>query len=40
MGSTPDWFSILWSLGVIDKVGEEGRKLREQRLRDRVINSQ
>ena len=37
MGGAPGWFSNLWSLGVIDKDGEDVRKLREQRLGDRVI---
>ena len=38
MGGAPGWFSTLWSLGVIDKDGEDVRRLREQRLGDRVIN--
>ena len=36
MGGAPGWFSTLRSLGVIDKDGEDVRKLREQRLGDRV----
>ena len=37
MGGTQGWLSTLWSLSVIDKEGEDVRKLREQRLGDRVI---
>ena len=37
MGGTQGWLSTLWSLSVIDKDGEDVRKLREQRLGDRVI---
>ena len=37
MGGPLGWLSTLWSLGVIDKDGEDVRKLREQRLGDRVI---
>ena len=37
MGGTQGWLSTLWSLRVIDKDGEDVRKLREQRLGDRVI---
>ena len=37
MGGTQGWLSTLWSLSVIDKDGEDVRKLREQRLVDRVI---
>ena len=37
MGSAPGWLSTLWSLSVPDKDGEDLRKLREQRLGDRVI---
>ena len=37
MGSSLGWLSTLWSLSVIDKDGEDVRKLREQRLGDRVI---
>ena len=37
MGGTLGWLSTLWSLGVTDKDGEDVRKLREQRLGDRVI---
>ena len=32
MGGTQGWLSTLWSLSVIDKDGEDVRKLREQRL--------
>ena len=38
MGGALGWFSTLWSLGAIDKDGEDVRRLREQRLGDRVIN--
>ena len=38
MGGAQGWFSTLGSLGVIDKDGEDVRRLREQRLGDRVIN--
>ena len=31
------WLGTMWSLSVIDKDGEDVRKLREQRLGDRVI---
>ena len=37
MGGTQGWLRTLWSLSVIDKDGEDVRKLREQRLGDRVI---
>ena len=37
MGSTSGWLSTLWSLSVIDKDGEDVRKLREKRLGVRVI---
>ena len=37
MGCTQGWLSTLWSLSVRDKDGEDVRKLREQRLGDRVI---
>ena len=37
MGGTLGWLSTLWSLSIIDKDGEDVRKLREQRLGDRVI---
>mgnify|MGYP003330893793 CR=1 FL=1 len=37
MVGTLNWLSTLWSLGVIDKDGEDVRKLREQILGDRVI---
>ena len=37
MGGTQGWLSTLWSLRVIDKNWEDVRKLREQRLGDRVI---
>ena len=37
MGGTQGWLSTLWSLSVIDKDGEDVRRLREQRLGDRVI---
>ena len=37
MGGTQGWLSTLWSLSVIDKDGEDVRKLREQRLGDSVI---
>ena len=37
MGGALGWLSTLWSLGVTDKDGEDVRKLREQRLGDRVI---
>ena len=30
--------NVHWSLGVIDKDGEDVRRLREERLGDRVIN--
>ena len=38
MGGALVWLSTLWSLGVTDKDGEDVRRLREQRLGDRVIN--
>ena len=37
MGGTQGWLCTLWSLSVIDKDGEDVRKLRKQRLGDRVI---
>ena len=37
MGGIQGWLSTLWSLSVIDNDGEDVRKLREQRLGDRVI---
>ena len=39
MGGSLGWLSTLWSLSVIDKDGEDVRRLREQRLGDRVIKS-
>ena len=31
------WLGTMWSLSVIDKYGEDVKRLREQRLGDRVI---
>ena len=31
------WLGTMWSLSVIDKDGEDVKRLREQRLGDRVI---
>ena len=32
MGGAPGWFSTLWSLGVIDKDGEDVRRPRDKYL--------
>ena len=37
MGGALGWLGTIWSLSVIDKDGEDVRKLMEQRLGDRVI---
>ena len=37
MGCALGWLSNLWTLSVTDKDGEDVRRLREQRLGDKVI---
>ena len=37
MGGALGWLGTMWSLSVIDKDGEDVKRIREQRLGDRVI---